>query len=74
MKTVTNDEYQAWRDNDVTKRFMSELQSNLEDSTNRLIFGTHEQMIESAHERNAEIAVLQNVIDWKPSELEENEE
>jgi hypothetical protein len=71
MRNVLKEEYLSWLDNDVTKRFMAEIKSSLQDAYEERVTGTHEQMIRIAHERNAQMDIFNNILDWKPSELEE---
>lgn len=71
---ITQDSYSSWLDNECTKRFMLEveldLQSGREDKTPA---PTIECAAMAAIERNAYIDALESVLEWKPSELEADE-
>lgn len=69
MSNITKDDYEIWLNNDVTKRFLSEMQSDLDDCRKERIVGDHEQMIRMAHERNEAMEIFENVLSWKPAEL-----
>jgi hypothetical protein len=70
MITVSNDAFEMWKDNEVTHRFMEEMRIALNEAVNERIFGTHENMIKAAHERNEAINIFESVLEWKPQELE----
>lgn len=73
MKDVSRDAYMAWKDNEVTKAFMAEIAEDLKDVTEMQIHGTAEKIVMQSHERNAMMDVYSSVINWKPSNLiEEN--
>lgn len=72
--TVTRDEYQSWMDNDVTKRFLSEIGQELDRATKEQIYGSPEEIIARSHARNEAMDILTNVLEWKPEELEENDD
>jgi hypothetical protein len=67
---ISKDAYEMWKDNAVTHRFMEEMKAELKTTIEERIFGTHEQMIKAAHERNVAINIFESVLEWKPQELE----
>lgn len=72
MKGVSRDAYMAWKDNEVTKRFMEEIAFNLKEAVEERICGTPEQMLRAAYEREQSRTNFELILGWKPSELEEN--
>lgn len=72
--TVTRDEYQSWLDNDVTKRLLREVAEEYEVRKSEIIHGTHEDMIAQAHARNEAMENCEYILNWKPEELEENDD
>ena len=74
MSNITKDDYEIWLNNDVTKRFLSEVQNDLDYSKGQRITGDHEQMIRMAHERNEAMSIFENILAWKPEELFKDEE
>jgi len=71
IDNITNDEYQSWCDNDVTKRFLAEIAGELDETTREQLFGTHEEIIAQSHARNEAMDILGKILEWKPVELEE---
>lgn len=71
---ITQDSYSSWLDNDCTKRFMLELELDLQKAReDRVPAPTVEYAGIAAIDRNATIDVLESVLEWKPSELEADE-
>lgn len=72
MKHITKTDYEEWLNNEVTKRFLSEIQEDLTYCQNERIVGDQEQMIRMAHERNQAMTIFEEVLSWKPAEIEES--
>lgn len=70
---ITKDQYDAWMDNDVTKRFMDCIKEDLESVRCAKIYGNHESMIKIAHERNMSMEIFESILNWKPTEIQSDE-
>ena len=73
MKTqIIKEEYLSWLDHPCTKRFMEDMREDLQSYFEERISGSVESMVKQAHERNASIDLIQAILDWKPSEIIED--
>lgn len=71
---ITRDSYTSWLDNECTKRFMLEIELDLQGHREaRLPSVSAEIAGMAAIDRNATIDALESVLEWKPSELEADE-
>lgn len=71
---ITQDSYGAWLDNECTKRFMLEIELDLQRvREDKVPAPTIECAGMAAIDRNTTIDVLESVLEWKPSELEADE-
>lgn len=71
---ITQDSYSSWLGNECTKRFMLELELDLQKAReDRVPAPTVEYAGISAIERNSHINAIESVLEWKPSELEADE-
>lgn len=71
---LSQDSYSSWLDNECTQRFLLEIAKNMQEAMEAYIPGSSiEGAGIAAIARNAEIMVLQNILEWKPQELEVNE-
>lgn len=73
MARITKNDFHDWLDNPITKELLRELLEELEEAKAERIIGNHEQMIRMAHERNAEMTVIGQLLNWKPKELIEED-
>lgn len=72
---IRRDQFEAWKANDITKRYIDDIMQHLSDATKARVAGlTADEIIKSAHERNAKMQVLETVLNWTPSELLSNDE
>lgn len=71
---ITKDSYEMWLDNEVTKAFFDAIKEDLESLKGSRIFGSTENMIMMAHERNANMDMLEQILDWKPENLIEDKQ
>ena len=70
---MNKDAYLLWKDNEVTKAFLREIQEGLDDQLKSLGFGkTIEEIAKAAIIRKAKIEVLTKVVEWKPEEVEDD--
>lgn len=72
---ITQDSYDSWLDNECTKRFMLEIELDLQNTRERRISAASSVELAGiiAIERNINIEVLESVLEWKPLELEADE-
>lgn len=73
-KHISQDAYDMWRGNEVTIRFLAEIQEDINAAKDVRIHGTSEQIVKQNYERNVELEILECMIDWRPAELEIVEE
>lgn len=72
---IRKDQFEAWKANDITKRYIDDIMQHLSAATKARVAGlTADEIIKSAHERNAKMQVLETVLNWTPSELLSNDE
>lgn len=72
---IRKDQFEAWKASDITKLYISDIMAILSDVTLSRVAGlTTDEIIRSAHERNAKMQVLETVLNWTPSELLSNDE
>lgn len=68
---ITQDSYASWLDNECTRRFLLEIELDLQRAReDRLPASTLESAGIAAIDRNASIDALESVLEWKPSELD----
>lgn len=71
---ITQDSYDSWLDNECTQRFMLEVELNLQFALEEKIpTAEADRVTFFVAERNASIGALENILNWKPSELEADE-
>jgi len=64
---ITQDQYDLWKENVVTRRLLIELKIDLLSALdNYSSSGTIEEIAKRTIKTEAEITVLENVISWKP--------
>lgn len=64
---VTQDQYDLWKENVVTKRLMIELKIDLLSAQSTYSSsGTIEEIAKRTIKTESEIVVLENVLKWKP--------
>lgn len=74
IEVVSKDDYYAWKNDEVTKRFMAEMLINLQNTEKERIYGqTDVDIVKAAHARNEALTIYENILGWKPSELEGEE-
>lgn len=72
---IRKDQFEAWKANYITKRYIDDIMQHLSDTTKARVAGlTADEIIKSAHERNAKMQVLETILNWMPSELLSNDE
>lgn len=70
---MNKDAYLLWRENEVTKQFLKEIQSGFDDQANNEIFGTTLEVLGlNAAIRKAKMQELKKVLEWKPKEAEDD--
>ena len=69
MRPITKNDYNVWREDPVTMKFLSEVYEKLEDEKGRFIIGTPEDIVRIAHARNEAMTILTEVLEWQPQEL-----
>jgi len=75
IEAISKDDYYAWKNDEVTKRFMAEMLINLQNTEKERIYGvTDTDIIRAAHARNEALNIYENILVWKPIELENQEE
>ena len=64
------DAYLIWKENEVTKAFMREIQKGLDDQLTNKVWGDSiEKIGMNALIRKAKIEELEKVLEWKPEEV-----
>lgn len=64
------DAYLIWKENEVTKAFMREIQKGLDDQLINKVWGDSiEKIGMNALIRKAKIEELEKVLEWKPEEV-----
>ena len=67
------DAYLIWKENEVTKAFMREMQEGLDSQYKLHVYGsTIEQLGLNAAIRRAKIQELEKVLEWKPEEVNDD--
>lgn len=71
MQKISKDDYENWKDSEVTRRFFQEIEENLRNAESERIPETFsmEQVFAMNAARNEAVDVLENVLNWKPLEL-----
>ena len=74
MNVITKNDYEIWKEDGVTKRFMAEMEINLRDTEKERIFGMTElEIVKAAYMRNQALTIFESILEWKPEEIENNE-
>lgn len=67
------DAYLIWKENEVTKAFMREIQKGLDDQLINKVWGDSiEKIGMNALIRKAKIEILEKVLEWKPEEVNDD--
>lgn len=67
------DAYLIWKENEVTKAFMREIQKGLDDQLTNKVWGDSiEKIGMNALIRKAKIEELEKVLEWKPEEVNDD--
>lgn len=74
QKPISPDAYHRWRINNVTRRLMEEIEIELIELLTSDTAGASERLIQEAHIRQATKEVCESFLNWKPLELESDED
>jgi len=71
---ITQNDFDVWRNDEVTQAFLAEISESLKDEHERLIIGTPDEIIRIVHARNEAITIFREILEWKPQEIINQEE
>ena len=72
---MNKEAYLLWKDNEVTRQFLKEIQEGMADHVKDKCYGaTVEKAGMNAIIRKAKIEVFEKVLEWKPQEAEDEQD
>lgn len=74
MSRITKNDLEVWKSDPVTQEFLKDIFLKLEDEQQRFIHGSPEDILRIVYARNEAMKLLQEVLDWEPQEIINNEE
>lgn len=74
MRNITKADFNEWKDSEVTQRFMAYIAEGLRDAHELVITGDTEQIVRLVHARNEAMQIYNEVLEWKPDEIINQEE